>query len=253
MKDHLESSIFGDHEEHRSTHVEETHAGAADRAGASSREQELAAPQARRTAGPRKAASGGAPKGKPSVFRRLVVIVLALAVIGGGVAVAYKALRPVVEGFLESNDYPGPGTGEIRVTVDQGAGGSAIAKTLADAGRRQVEQGLHRGREQRPEERRHPAGRLRDEEADEGVRRPRDPRRPQEPHRSPASPSPRVSGRARSTPSCRSPRASRWPSTSRPPRRSTALGLPPSAKGNLEGYLFPASYEFGPTRPRPTS
>jgi UPF0755 protein len=25
------------------------------------------------------------------------------------------------------------------------------------------------------------------------------------------------------------------------------LGLPPSAKGNIEGYLFPASYEFGPT------
>ena len=78
------------------------------------------------------AAAGDVPRGKPSVLRRLVVIVLALAVIGGGVGVAYKVLAPVVEGFLESNDYPGPGTGEVRVTIDQGAGGTAIAKTLAD-------------------------------------------------------------------------------------------------------------------------
>ena len=31
----------------------------------------------------------------------------------------------------------------------------------------------------------------------------------------------------------------------------TALGLPASAKGNVEGYLFPATYEFA-TEPTPT-
>jgi UPF0755 protein len=30
-------------------------------------------------------------------------------------------------------------------------------------------------------------------------------------------------------------------------KKVSELGLPPSAKGNIEGYLFPASYEFGPT------
>ena len=47
-------------------------------------------------------------------------------------AVAYTFLRPVIESFLESNDYPGPGTGEVRVTVEPGAGGSAIGRMLAE-------------------------------------------------------------------------------------------------------------------------
>src|SRR5689334_3349998 len=140
MKDHLETSIFGEHEEHLDRpdgeHFDEPHTASAP---LSRRELRQAQEAARRGGRRRRGASTGSDgagrgggRGKPSVFRRLVVIVLALAVIGGGVAVAYKALRPVVEGFLESNDYPGPGTGQVDVTIDEGAGGSAIAKTLAE-------------------------------------------------------------------------------------------------------------------------
>ena len=151
MKDHLEASIFGDHEDLDHEDLDhgvdgsrfddaasvETHDPAVSTAPAppSSRRdlraQELAGRRRRgRRAG--RAASGDVPRGRPSVLRRLVVIVLALAVIGGGVGVAYKVLRPVVEGFLASNDYPGPGTGEVRVTIDAGSNGTAIAQTLAD-------------------------------------------------------------------------------------------------------------------------
>ncbi|NUS40499.1 MAG: aminodeoxychorismate lyase, partial [Terrabacter sp.] len=141
MKDHLETSIFGDHDEHLDEHLdaarhgehfEEPHTSPAPMSRRELREaQEAARKGGRRKRAAATGVSGGG-RGKPSVFRRLLVIVLALAVIGGGVAVAYKALRPVVESFLESNDYPGPGSGEVNVTVDEGARGSAIAKTLVD-------------------------------------------------------------------------------------------------------------------------
>ena len=42
-------------------------------------------------------------------------------------------LRPVVDGFLESNDYPGPGTGEVQVVVNDGDTGRAIGATLEKA------------------------------------------------------------------------------------------------------------------------
>ncbi len=106
-----------------------THAPPASRREA--REAELAAKRSRGQRG--SGGRDGTTKGKPPVWRRLLVIVLALGIIGAGVAVAYGALRPVVEGFLESNDYPGPGDGSVRVTVEQGAGGSAIARELVDS------------------------------------------------------------------------------------------------------------------------
>jgi hypothetical protein len=38
----------------------------------------------------------------------------------------------VVLEFLEPNDYPGPGTGEVRVTIEEGDTGAAIAKRLVE-------------------------------------------------------------------------------------------------------------------------
>jgi UPF0755 protein len=46
---------------------------------------------------------------------------------------AYSVLRPVVDGFLESNDYPGPGTGRVQVVVNEGDTGRAIGATLVKA------------------------------------------------------------------------------------------------------------------------
>ncbi|GAA2744046.1 endolytic transglycosylase MltG [Terrabacter aerolatus] len=255
MKDHLESSIFGDHEdtvEHLDhvddvNHLEETHA-APPLSRRELREQELASRKrgGRRSGRRGKTATSGVPRGKPSVFRRLVVIVLALAVIGGGVAVAYKALRPVVEGFLESNDYPGPGTGEVRVTIDAGSGGTAIAKALVDADvvkstkafvdaanndprSAGIQPGVYTMKKQMkasdalaflvdPKNRLItrvviPEGLWADEIYDRLSK---------------------VSGIP----------VDQYVAAS---KQVDQLGLPPSAKGNIEGYLFPASYEFGPT------
>jgi len=243
MKDHLEASIFGDHEE-TVEHVEETHA-APPMSRREMREQELAARKRSSRRGG-KGGSSGAPKGRPSVFRRLVVIVLALAVIGGGVAVAYKALKPVVEGFLESNDYPGPGTGEIRVTVDQGAGGSAIAKTLAEQDVVKSSKAFIEAANNDPKS----AG------IQPGVYEMKKQMKASDALSILVDPKNRLVTRVTIPEGLWATEIYTKLSTSSgiPVAQYTAaakkvdeLGLPPSAKGNLEGYLFPASYEFGPT------
>ncbi|WP_020143969.1 endolytic transglycosylase MltG [Terracoccus sp. 273MFTsu3.1] len=243
MKDHLETSIFGDHEE-TVEHVEETHAPPP-LSRREMREQELAARKRSSRRGG-KGGSSGAPKGRPSVFRRLVVIVLALAVIGGGVAVAYKALKPVVEGFLESNDYPGPGTGQVRVTVDQGAGGSAIAKTLAEQDVVKSSKAFIEAANNDPKS----AG------IQPGVYEMKKQMKASDALAILVDPKNRLVTRvtipeglwateiyAKLSKSSGIPVAQYTEAA----KKVDELGLPPSANGNLEGYLFPASYEFGPT------
>ncbi len=227
MRDHLESSIFGDHDDHPEDHPEAHLDG----------DPAIEAP-----------ASGTVPaavRSKPPVWRRLLVIVLALAVIGGGLAVAYTALRPVVEGVLESNDYPGPGDGEVRVTVEDGAGGSAIARELveadvikstkafvdaanADSRSTGIQPGVYELKTQM--------------KASDALSVLVDPKnriitRVTIPEGLWASEVyPRLS-KATGIPVAKYVAAA---------KNAKALGLPSSAKGNVEGYLFPASYEFAP-------
>ncbi|WP_370439956.1 endolytic transglycosylase MltG [Kineococcus halophytocola] len=66
--------------------------------------------------------------------RAAVALVAALAVIGGGTWAAWGTLGPVVSGFTESDDYEGPGTGSVDVRVVAGDSGRAIGRTLAEAG-----------------------------------------------------------------------------------------------------------------------
>lgn len=72
--------------------------------------------------------------------RTLIVLALVIVVVGvGGFIVTQQ-----VQGFLtgrsgsgttaEVTDYPGPGVGEVNVTVNAGDGGDAIATSLRDAG-----------------------------------------------------------------------------------------------------------------------
>ncbi len=273
MKEHLESSIFGDHDDQFALdetapgqHDDSRATGAGRPGGAgvpmTRREMREAEEAARR--GGRRRKRGATPppapvapsepvepvetagkrRGKPSVLRRIVVIVLALGLIGGGVAVAYKALKPVVEDIFEANDYPGPGTGEVQVTVEDGQGGSAIAKTLVEddvikstkafieaananpksAG---IQPGIYTLKKQMtaadalavlvdPKNRNItrvtiPEGLWADEVY------------------------------ARLSKGSGIPVADYQAAA----KKVDELGLPPSAKGNIEGYLFPASYEFG--------
>ncbi|HEU5144172.1 MAG TPA: endolytic transglycosylase MltG [Dermatophilaceae bacterium] len=229
MKDPLHSSIFGSQE------VEEE---GADVPGPAPRSRREARELERRSRGRKRS-------NKPSGLRRFAVLLMALLVLGGASYVAYKVLRPVVLEFLEPNDYPGPGTGEVRVTIEEGDSGAAIAKRL-------VEQDVVKSTKAYIEA---------------------------------ASSNPRSSGIQPGVYELKKQmsaadavavlvdsgnritnvvviREGLWAKevyaalskhTGIPvaeyvkaAKDAKALGLPPSAKGNVEGYLFPASYTFDP-------
>ena len=65
-----------------------------------------------------------------------LVLVLAGALVAAAVWFAVGALGPLgslVPGF-EDNDYPGPGSGSVEVTIESGASGAVIGQTLQEAG-----------------------------------------------------------------------------------------------------------------------
>ena len=103
---HLEHSIFGGHEDAHETDQ----------------------PAIRSRADRRRSARPTKRRG-----RRSGCLIIALAIVAVAAFAAYTALRPVVEGLFESNDYPGPGTGEVQVIVNDGDTGSAIGATLEKA------------------------------------------------------------------------------------------------------------------------
>ncbi|MGB7819735.1 MAG: endolytic transglycosylase MltG [Ornithinibacter sp.] len=69
---------------------------------------------------------------------RWVVLLVAVLMVGGAGYAAYAALKPVLSGAFggstEDVDYPGPGTGEVAIAVEPGDTGEDIATTLRDAG-----------------------------------------------------------------------------------------------------------------------
>ncbi len=74
----------------------------------------------------------------PRRGRRLVALVVALALIGGAGYGAWRVLGPTVSGLFGGQsaevDFAGPGEGEVEVVVKQGNTGEDIASTLRDAG-----------------------------------------------------------------------------------------------------------------------
>ncbi|GAB3603873.1 endolytic transglycosylase MltG [Kineococcus gypseus] len=64
----------------------------------------------------------------------VIALLVALGLVGGGAWTAWDALGPVVAGLTESDDYEGTGTGEVAVKVENGDTGTAIARTLREAG-----------------------------------------------------------------------------------------------------------------------
>jgi UPF0755 protein len=110
---HLEHTIFGGHED-----VHEGPHGAAH-----SGEQPLR----------RRADRHLSARPKKRRGRRTGCLFVAMAIVAVAAFAAYTVLRPVVDGFFESNDYPGPGTGEVQIVVNDGDTGSAIGATLEKA------------------------------------------------------------------------------------------------------------------------
>ncbi|MHC6592613.1 endolytic transglycosylase MltG [Arthrobacter sp. C152] len=69
------------------------------------------------------------PSKKVRRRRRLLALFLTLAVFVTAVAVGAQFLKPLLGGGKPS-DYPGPGTGEVQVTVDNGEGTRSVATEL---------------------------------------------------------------------------------------------------------------------------
>jgi len=66
--------------------------------------------------------------------RTWIVLLLSLVVAAGGVYGAYLALSPIVSRLTAPKDFAGPGTGSVKVTIPDGASGTVIARALVDAG-----------------------------------------------------------------------------------------------------------------------
>lgn len=241
MTDPLDSSIFGERDDPR------------DPGGAGHRAPDPAGPPtsrseagvARAPGRKRQRTRGDLRGAKPSIWRRLVVIVLALGLVGGGVAVAFTVLKPVVQGFLESNDYDGPGSGEVSFTVASGAGGALIADRLVKNDVVKSSKAFNEAA----------AGSDDAKGIQPGVYTLRKQMKASDALAVLVDPGNRVVTRvvipeglwaaeiyAKLSKQTGIPVAT----YTKAARNAAALGLPSSAKGNVEGYLFPASYEFDP-------
>ena len=212
---HLEHSIFGGHEDAHGSQ-----------------------PEVRSRADRRRATRRPRRRG-----RRTGCLFVALVIVAVAAFAAYTVLRPMVEGFLESNDYPGPGTGEVQIVVNDGDTGRAIGATLqkadvvktakayldaaaADTRAAAIQPGSYTMKKQMSAK---------------------------------AALAILVDSKNRSVPRV-TVREGLWKSevfaalskgTGVPVAEYTAaaknpqaLGLPAGAKGNVEGYLYPATYEF---------
>ncbi|GAB5080541.1 endolytic transglycosylase MltG [Arthrobacter sp. AD-310] len=73
------------------------------------------------------------PSKKVRRRRRLLALFLTLAVFVTAVAVGAQFLKPLLGGGKPS-DFPGPGTGEVQVTVDNGEGARSVAMDLENKG-----------------------------------------------------------------------------------------------------------------------
>jgi UPF0755 protein len=175
--------------------------------------------------------------------KRLLVFVVAIALIGAAAFAAVAVLRPVFSGFGGDTDFPGPGGADVQVTVNQGDTGRAIANTLFTAGVVKTAKAFTDAAADNP--------------ASAGIQ-PGEYTLKKEMKASDAV-AVLANPANRSVPMVTIPEG-RWKSevfatlskaSGKPvadyeaaAKDATALGLPASAEGNVEGYLFPATYEF---------
>lgn len=68
--------------------------------------------------------------------RTAIAVTISLLLVAGLAVVAFQLIRPLIEGSGEEEiaDYPGPGSGEVTVLIQQGASGTAMGEALAEAG-----------------------------------------------------------------------------------------------------------------------
>jgi UPF0755 protein len=180
---------------------------------------------------------------RPTRGRRLLVLLLAVAIVGGAVFAAYSVLRPLVTELTASNDYSGPGAGEVQVTVNDGDSGRSIGVSLQKADVVKSSKAFLDAAAEDPRSASIQPGTytLKKQMAAKDAL------------------AVLVNPKNRTVPRVTVPEglwlseilATLSKATGIPvaeyqaaAKDTAALGLPASAKGNLEGYLFPATYEF---------
>ena len=175
--------------------------------------------------------------------RSATVLVLTLALFGGAAYVVLGLARPVVEGFFESDDYPGPGAGTVEVQIEAGDTGRAIGQTLQEADVVKTADAFVDVASEDPRAASIQPGtyHLRSQMTASGAL---------ELLLDPAS---RVSIRAAVPEGLtvdetyqRLMEATGIPVEELERAAAGDIGLPPESGGNPEGYLFPATYEFEP-------
>lgn len=182
-------------------------------------------------------------RGRSRRVRGVIVLLVTLALVAGAGWAAVTYLRPLLSFSSESGDYPGPGTGEVAITVKDGDTASAIGATLQAAGVVKTARAFAQAAAADPKGNTIQPGSytLRSQMTAAGALALL---------LDPAGRSvPRVTireGLWESETFALLAKASGLPvSDYVAAAKDTAdLGLPAQAKGNLEGYLFPATYEF---------
>ncbi|MEO7423289.1 MAG: endolytic transglycosylase MltG [Ornithinibacter sp.] len=190
-----------------------------------------------------------APAMKPRGRHRWVVLLVAIALVGGAGYAGYAALKPVISGVFGGTgtadvDYPGPGTGEVSVVIEAGATGEDIATTLRDLGVTKTRTAYLDAAAGDPQS----AAKIQP-----GSYVLRSQMRGQDAFERLIDPASRVTDRV-------TVREGLWASETyaalskatgvpvkeyeKAAKDTTAIGLPPEAGGNMEGWLFPSSYEF---------
>ncbi len=72
------------------------------------------------------------PRRRPGLA--VAVLLVAVALVGGGAWAAWGTLEPLVSRLTATDDYEGAGTGTVDVKVEAGDTGTAIGRTLEEAG-----------------------------------------------------------------------------------------------------------------------
>lgn len=177
--------------------------------------------------------------------RTWLILLISLIVVGGAVGGAWLGLKPMIASLTAPDDWTGEGTGEVVVQIKLGASGASMATTLAEAGVVKTPKAFANAYTADPQSQSIQPGsyRLRKQmSAASALALLLDPT-------------------AKLTTKVSIPEGKRLTQILDLIAKQTglsraaldvatkdkaAIGLPDEAKGNLEGYLFPATYTFEP-------
>lgn len=176
-------------------------------------------------------------------WRGFLAILVAIAVVGGAAYGSVKFIKPVYDKITAPKDYPGPGTGSVKVTVHAGDAGATIAETLLEAGVVKTTSAFTKAASADPKAA---------ESIQPGVYTLKLQMKGTDALLALTDPKNRAASGV-------TVREGLWASEIYPilskatgvpvadyvkAAKDPAIGLPASAKGNIEGYLFPDTYQF---------